>query len=102
MRVVAARIAVPNLPSCAGYTERAASARASKTFIERANSTPFIDGVIRIEGILLHPLPPVSPSDAKLRRSQSLALGNGTALKISNTLHELRKRLRDKGIATIT
>src|SRR5438874_12683030 len=26
---------------------------------------------------------PVSPSDAKLRRAQALALGNGTALKIS-------------------
>jgi CRISPR-associated endonuclease Cas1 len=29
---------------------------------------------------------PVSPSDAKLRRMQSLALGNGTALKISKEL----------------
>jgi CRISPR-associated endonuclease Cas1 len=29
---------------------------------------------------------PVSPSDAKLRRSQSLALGNGTALKLSKKL----------------
>ena len=29
---------------------------------------------------------PVSPSDAKLRRAQSLALGNGTALKISKEL----------------
>ncbi len=29
---------------------------------------------------------PVSPSDAKLRRSQSLALGNGTALRISKEL----------------
>jgi CRISPR-associated endonuclease Cas1 len=29
---------------------------------------------------------PVSPSDAKLRRAQSLALGNGTALKISTEL----------------
>src|SRR3989442_3988468 len=29
---------------------------------------------------------PVSPSDSKLRRSQSLALGNGTALKISEDL----------------
>jgi CRISPR-associated protein Cas1 len=29
---------------------------------------------------------PVSPSDAKLRRSQALALGNGTALKISREL----------------
>src|SRR5713101_2236403 len=29
---------------------------------------------------------PVSPSDAKLRRSQALALGNGTALKISKEL----------------
>jgi CRISPR-associated endonuclease Cas1 len=29
---------------------------------------------------------PVAPSDAKLRRSQSLALGNGTALKISKEL----------------
>ncbi len=29
---------------------------------------------------------PVSPSDAKLRRAQALALGNGTALKISREL----------------
>src|SRR6266704_1538203 len=29
---------------------------------------------------------PVSPSDARLRRAQSLALGNGTALKISKEL----------------
>src|SRR5580700_5920082 len=29
---------------------------------------------------------PVAPSDSKLRRSQSLALGNGTALKISQEL----------------
>src|SRR6266852_5715040 len=29
---------------------------------------------------------PVSPSDAKLRRAQALALGNGTALKISKEL----------------
>ena len=29
---------------------------------------------------------PVSPSDAKLRRAQALALGNGTALKISTEL----------------
>src|SRR5713226_9185967 len=29
---------------------------------------------------------PVAPSDAKLRRAQSLALGNGTALKISKEL----------------
>jgi CRISPR-associated endonuclease Cas1 len=29
---------------------------------------------------------PVSPSDAKLRRAQALALGNGTALKISQEL----------------
>jgi CRISPR-associated endonuclease Cas1 len=29
---------------------------------------------------------PVSPSDSKLRRAQSLALGNGTALKISKEL----------------
>src|SRR6266849_5399823 len=29
---------------------------------------------------------PVAPSDAKLRRAQALALGNGTALKISNEL----------------
>ena len=29
---------------------------------------------------------PVAPSDAKLRRSQALALGNGTALKISKDL----------------
>ena len=29
---------------------------------------------------------PVAPSDAKLRRSQALALGNGTALKISKQL----------------
>jgi CRISPR/Cas system-associated endonuclease Cas1 len=29
---------------------------------------------------------PVAPSDAKLRRAQALALGNGTALKISREL----------------
>ncbi len=29
---------------------------------------------------------PVAPSDSKLRRAQSLALGNGTALKISKEL----------------
>src|SRR5260370_12850603 len=29
---------------------------------------------------------PVSPSDAKLRRAQALALGNGTGLKISKEL----------------
>ena len=29
---------------------------------------------------------PVSPSDSKLRRAQALALGNGTALKISKEL----------------
>jgi CRISPR-associated endonuclease Cas1 len=37
-------------------------------------------------GKLLSVTGPVAPSDSKLRRAQSLALGNGTALKISKEL----------------
>src|SRR5208282_1663294 len=37
-------------------------------------------------GKLLAVTGPVAPSDAKLRRAQALALGNGTALKISKEL----------------
>jgi|SRR5271166_4652242 len=39
---------------------------------------------------------PVSPSDAKLRRAQSLALGNGTALKISKEL--ISQKLAGQGL----
>jgi CRISPR-associated protein Cas1 len=53
---------------------------------------------------------PVSPSDAKLRRSQSLALGNGTALKLSQKLISqklagqemvVRDMLRDSATADV-
>ena len=39
---------------------------------------------------------PVSPSDAKLRRAQALALGNGTALKISKEL--ISQKLAGQGL----
>ncbi len=45
----------------------------SLTFLDRTGRVLFVSG-------------PTAPSDSKLRRAQSLALGNGTALKISKEL----------------